>query len=283
MTETTWVSFQTLATCLTLKTLSLFPVNVGFLSLLTLGGLVLFPQLRFGLCRFKLSSSDFRTVPWSRRSLGRRHSAKVHWTSLRVLVPLHKPRLHGNTHRSCKQFVSLVRIGRIFEHAALRQLLFFLKGTCLSRSLFQCRRNHRIERIEVRETSSRHNRSWCQKFINWCYNLNSFGPLHCEMRICWCWTYFSFEVDFPAWKFHRVRQFSQMQFRNRKSRIINPTSTLEAWHGYRRMSRLISLSGFCVRSRIGQAARHSTQWAEGQGFNQVLSKVADDAEGRDRE
>ena len=36
MTETTWVSFWTLSMCLPLKTLSHFPLNVGFLSFLTL-------------------------------------------------------------------------------------------------------------------------------------------------------------------------------------------------------------------------------------------------------
>ena len=56
--------------------------------------------------------------PIERRNLGRRHSVSVYWTNLRVLVLLHKLRLHENARRSCKQFVSLVRIGRIFQHVA---------------------------------------------------------------------------------------------------------------------------------------------------------------------
>ena len=63
--------------------------------------------------------------PIERRNIGRRHSANVYCTNLRVLVPHRKLRLHGNAHRSWKQFVSLVRIGRTFEHPALRHFLFF--------------------------------------------------------------------------------------------------------------------------------------------------------------
>ena len=51
MTEITWVSFGTLSMCLPLKTLFHFPLNVGFLSFLTLGDLILFPQLRSRLRR----------------------------------------------------------------------------------------------------------------------------------------------------------------------------------------------------------------------------------------
>ena len=56
------------------------------------------------------------------------HLTSKSWTSsfckltvnnLRVLVPLHRLRLHGNAHGSCKQFVFHERIGR----AALRHLL----------------------------------------------------------------------------------------------------------------------------------------------------------------
>ena len=55
---------------------------------------------------------------------------------LGVLVPLHKLQLHGNARGSYQQVVSLVRIGRICEHAPLRHLNLFQKRTCLSRRLF---------------------------------------------------------------------------------------------------------------------------------------------------
>ena len=56
--------------------------------------------------------------PIEGRNLGRRHSVSENWTNLRVLVLRHKLRLHENARRSCKQFVSLVRIGRTFQHVA---------------------------------------------------------------------------------------------------------------------------------------------------------------------
>ena len=198
--------------------------------------------------------------PIERRSLGRRHSASVYWTNLRVLALLHKLLLHGNARRSCKQFVFLVRIGCLFEHAALWHLLF-CGSECACREVSSMQSH-----IVVGEIGSLHNRSRCHKFANWLCYLN-FGPVHCEMKICWFRTYFSFEVDFPAWIFHRVRKFSQMQLRNRKSRIINhttvwtrstsmikdSTSTLEAWYKYWRILRFLSHFTFrslCISNKI---------------------------------
>ena len=111
-------------------------------------------------------------------------------------------------------------------------LTLFRKWTCLSRSLFQCRRNHRIQHIVVGEISSPCNRLRCQRFVNWFCNLNFFDPEHCEMRICWFWTYFSFEVHVPALKCHRVRKFSQMQFRNGKSRDYQSYHCETKFHQY---------------------------------------------------
>ena len=54
--------------------------------------------------------------PIERRNLGHRHSVNVFRTSLKLW-------LHGNARRSCKQFVFLVRIGRLSEHVAPRHLL----------------------------------------------------------------------------------------------------------------------------------------------------------------
>ena len=62
--------------------------------------------------------------PISHRNHGHRHSAKSYWPNRRVPVVLHTLQLHGNTRRSCTQFVFLVRIGRIVDLVALRHLLF---------------------------------------------------------------------------------------------------------------------------------------------------------------
>ena len=63
--------------------------------------------------------------PIQRRNLGRRHFVSLHWINLIDLVLLHEHRLLENAHRSCKQSLFFVRIGRLFEHAAPRHLLFF--------------------------------------------------------------------------------------------------------------------------------------------------------------
>ena len=110
----------------------------------------------------------------------------------------------------------------------LSTLLFdtcsFAESNMLVEKFFQCRRNHRIKHIVVGETSSSFNRLRCHKIVNWCRYLNFFDPLCCDLRICCFRTKFSLEFDFPALKFHGVRKFSQMQFRNRKSRIIHHTT-----------------------------------------------------------
>ena len=97
---------------------------------------------------------EFRSLiielcPIERRNLGRRHSVSVFWTNLRVFVPLLW--LHRNARRSWKQFVSLVRIGRVSEHADS-----FLEVNVHVEKLFQCRRSHRIKHVEVREICSLH-------------------------------------------------------------------------------------------------------------------------------
>ena len=261
--------------CLPLKTLSHFPLNIGFPSFFDSWWLLLSPQLRSGLWSSEFSSSDQYEVlqtfsivnnlsvhcfgqflsrtkprqseaeqspailtctilsgshlnacrlfimkldPIERRSLQHCHSAKVFWTNLRVLVPVQKLRLHGNARRSCPQSVSLVRIGRIFEHAALRHLLFCgIKCACREVSSMQTQSSHQAYRSQ--------------------------GPVHCEMRICWFRTYFGVEVGFEI---SCVRKPSQMQFWDWKCRKINhatvrisstsmiyqSTSTLEAWCRY---------------------------------------------------
>ena len=58
MTETTWVSFGTLTMCLPLQTLSHLPLNVGFLSFLTLGDCSSLSTTSFRTWSFDFSSSD---------------------------------------------------------------------------------------------------------------------------------------------------------------------------------------------------------------------------------
>ena len=67
---------------------------------------------------------------WHRKSWTS-HSGDEKWTSVRVLVPIHKLWVHENAHRSCTKSVLLVRIGRIFEHVALRHK-FFSRIECAS-------------------------------------------------------------------------------------------------------------------------------------------------------
>ena len=57
----------------------------------------------------------------------------------------------------------LVRIGRIFEHAALRHLLFF-GSEYAPREVFSM--IHRIKHIVVGEVSSPCNRLRCHKIVN---------------------------------------------------------------------------------------------------------------------
>ena len=112
--------------------------------------------------------------PIWRRNLGRRRSVNSKRSILRVLVQLHRLQLHGNTHRSCTQFVFLVRIGRVFEHAALRHLLFFGNVSACWEA-YHCRRNHRITHIEIQEIVH-HNESRCHKIVYWLCYLNFFDP-----------------------------------------------------------------------------------------------------------
>ena len=75
--------------------------------------------------------------PISHRNLGHRHSAMSYWPHRRVPVVLHTLQLHGNTRRSCTQFVFLVRIGRNFELVAPRHLLLFRKFDCVMKRFFK--------------------------------------------------------------------------------------------------------------------------------------------------
>ena len=53
------------------------------------------------------------------------HSVSIYCTDLIDLVLLQKLRLQENAQTSCKQFASIVRIGRLSEHVALRHLPIF--------------------------------------------------------------------------------------------------------------------------------------------------------------
>ena len=82
--------------------------------------------------------------PIQRRNLGRRHSVNWKWTRLSVLVLLRRLRLHGNTHRSCTQFVFLVRIGRFCWAGCSSTHTLFRKWMCMLRSFFFFKTNTTI-------------------------------------------------------------------------------------------------------------------------------------------
>ena len=151
---------------------------------------------------------------------------------------------------------------------------------------FQCSRNHRIKHIQVGDTVSLHSRSRCYKFVNWLFHLNFFDPVHCDMKICCFRAYFSLKFDFPVSQFHGVRKLSQMQFRNRESRIMNHTivrisstsviihssPSLGAWYKYWRILRFSShfFSGlFAFPSVSGPNLRKE----EDAKFFELLKKV----------
>ena len=105
-------------------------------------------------------------------------------------------------------------------------LTLFLEMCLRVEKLFQCRRNHRIKQIEVREISTPHNRSRCHKFASWLCSLNFFNPVHGDLRTSCSWTNL------------RVRKFTKMHFRNRNSRIIHHTTVRIKFHQYDSTCRL---------------------------------------------
>ena len=130
--------------------------------------------------------------------------------------------------------------------------------------LFQCRRNQNIKHIVFGEVSSPCNRLRRHTIVNWFCYVNFFDPMYRDVRKRWFCTYFSFwflfffSVDLPALKFQWVREFSQMHFRDWKSRVIHHTivrissssviqwvqgcdSLIKTWRWYWRTLRLSSL------------------------------------------
>ena len=101
------------------------------------------------------------------------HRTSKSWTSSCCKLILNKVespctasklRLHDSTRRSCTQFVFLVGIGHVSEHAALRH---FSSSEVHTRvKLLQCRRNHCSKHIAVRKITSLRYRSRCRKFLN---------------------------------------------------------------------------------------------------------------------
>ena len=152
--------------------------------------------------------------PIERRSLGRRHSANLYWTNVRVLVPLHKLRLHGNARRSCEQFVLHARIGQNSQHAALRHSLFCgSECACREVSSMQTQSSHQAYRSRWKSFRPAVGRDVVSSSIDFAI---ATSMIQCVVR--WRYavfgTYFSLEVDFPGLKFQRVRKFSQMQLRD---------------------------------------------------------------------
>ena len=128
--------------CLPSWTTCLSIVSNGFLTVQRHDGLKLNKSLVMLTCailsRSFLKASHMLITeldPSERRNLERPHSANVHWTNLRVLVPLHKLRLHGHAHRSCKQFCLPLKNLWYLWPGCFSRLTLFRKWTCLSRSL----------------------------------------------------------------------------------------------------------------------------------------------------
>ena len=115
-----------------------------------------------------------------------------------------------------------VKICRVFEHAALRHVLF-VGNAHACREAFSMNTQRLQQAYRSQEICSSRNRSRCHQFANWLCHLNLFDPLQCEIRISCLWANLSLEVDFPALEFHRVWELSKMHFRDKKSQISNHT------------------------------------------------------------
>ena len=132
---------------------------------------------------------------------------------MEFLVLFQKPWLHGHTHGSCTQFVFLLRIGRVFEHAALRRWPFFGSAhACRQAFSKQTQSSH-----QTYSKSGKSNRSRFQKFVHWLCCLNFFDPMHCDLRISCSQTNLNPEVDLPSSKFHRTKKFPKIQFLKKNS------------------------------------------------------------------
>ena len=91
-------------------------------------------------------------------------------------------------------------------------------------NLLQCRRYHYIQHVTIWEICSPKNWLRCTRFVNWLCFLNFCDPWHRDLRIRCLRTNFSLEIDFPAFKFHGVREFCKMQLRDWKSRVLHHTT-----------------------------------------------------------
>ena len=84
--------------------------------------------------------------PSERRNLKRPHSANVRWTNLRVLFPLHKLRLHGHAHRSCKQCLPLKNLWYLWAGCSSRLTLFGNEHACREVFSMQMQSSHQAYR-----------------------------------------------------------------------------------------------------------------------------------------
>ena len=152
------------------------------------------------------------------------HSVSVYWIDLIDIFQLQKLRLHG-------MLVDRVsHLSPLLEPVVFLSMLFFehllscgSECACREVSSMQTQSSHQAHRSRE-ETGSPCNRSRCHKIVCWLCYLNFFDPVHCDLKNGCSWTNLSPEVDFPALQFHRVWKFSQVQFRNRASRISNHTT-----------------------------------------------------------
>ena len=157
------------------------------------------------------------------RNLGHHHSGDEKWRSLRVHVPIHKLWVHENAHRSCAKSVFLVRFGRIFEHVAPRRI-FFSRIECASWE------SSSMQTLSLHPAFHNLGYLFSQELIAM-YSIRQLTllsqllcPWHRDLRIRCLRTNFSLEIDFPAFKFHGVREFCKMQLRDWKSRVLHHTT-----------------------------------------------------------
>ena len=184
--------------------------------------------LTFTLCE----GSYLKACRW------RSHRTSKSWTSSfckRILNKSESPCtayklwLDENAHRSCQQFVSSVRVGRVFERVALRHLLFFGSEHACRDVFFsmQTQSSHQA----YRSRGSLRPVIDCDVTRSSIDFAISTSLIHCIVR----WGSADFEhtsvlkLTFQLWNSMESGKFSQVQFRNRKSRLINHATVTPVW------------------------------------------------------
>ena len=102
--------------------------------------------------------------------------------------------------------------------------ILFKNWMCELRIFFNADAIITIQHFTIWEICSHKNWLRCTRFVNWLCSLNFCDPWHRDLRIRCLRTNFSLEIDFPAFKFHGVRECCKMQLRDWKSRVLHHTT-----------------------------------------------------------